>query len=406
MTRSEFDAPAVFRAHIQNNVRYALKQAPSAKDPPPPAHARAQMLLALDYAMALPEIWPLTRALVLKLAPKMEQVGYRQEWIGYLQRALEQSKQANDIASEAALRMHLGELYRMMARFELAQKEIEQSLHLFKRLGDERGAAQALNRLAFLLRQQNDLENAQRLAEQALSLVAEGDEEQGYAYFVLGNVKTSQRAWSEAADYYRQALAIWRKTSNPRYLGWAHSNLASALIRKGDYEAAQQHMAIAIEHLHSCNDARNLAITTMNLGNLHLKQAQWDVALTHYMKARRVFRRTQDLISLAIVELNMGIAHRKLGRWSLAKAAYQSCIEMAARLGDAELQINAMTGLFKVHLAQGHDDLARAEYQKARALLPQIRETRSREHWRQELDSLANQLQERRRVFASRRKAR
>ena len=265
---------AVFQKHILNNVRFALQRLPAPAASPPPPKDRELMLTALDYALDSAETWSLTRKLILRLAPKMEQVGYREEWMSYLRRGIDQSKRQKDEAAEAELRLQLGEIYRMMALFPEARTEIEQSLRLFVKIEHTRGRIRALNRLAFLLRQQEELEEARRLAQEALSLVSEGDVEQGYACFVLGNVEMSQRNWKSAAEYYRQALDIWRKTSNPRYLGWAHNNLGNALRELGDYQAAQAHIVQAIEHLRACNDIRNLAIAMMSLGNVFLKQDQ------------------------------------------------------------------------------------------------------------------------------------
>ena len=46
----------------------------------------------LNFTLKLPEAWPVTRNLLLAMAPKMEQAGYRDEWMVYLESGIEQSQ--------------------------------------------------------------------------------------------------------------------------------------------------------------------------------------------------------------------------------------------------------------------------------------------------------------------------
>ena len=146
------DAAVVFRRFIQNNVQYALSRLSPGDNAVPEPEDRQWMLQALDYALEYPDAWPATRELVVALAPRMEQVGYREEWLGFLSRGIERSTEHGDEATEAELRLQLSILHQLLAQYDDARREMGISVQQFQKVGDERGRARASNRLAYVLR--------------------------------------------------------------------------------------------------------------------------------------------------------------------------------------------------------------------------------------------------------------
>ncbi|MCP4289822.1 MAG: hypothetical protein GY792_36285, partial [Gammaproteobacteria bacterium] len=78
MVAPQTDYPALFRAYVVRSMaqlRVELSEVGSILS----ADEQEQALHALSFALKLPEAWPETRALLLAIAPKMEQAGYRDE---------------------------------------------------------------------------------------------------------------------------------------------------------------------------------------------------------------------------------------------------------------------------------------------------------------------------------------
>lgn len=388
------DAPLVFRAFIQNNVQYALSRLPDDDNAVPDPEERQMMLQALDFALEHPDAWPATRELVVTLAPRMEQAGYREEWLGYLRRGIEQSQEHGDLATEAELRLQFGILLQLLSQYAEARREMTLCLQQFQQVGDDHGRARALNRLAYVLRREGERERAEAMAQQALELLADGDPERGYCHLVFGAIRLDERQWQAAATHFQSALDIWQKSAGPRLRGWGHSNLGLALWRLGEHAAAAEHFAIAIELFRHLGDPVHAAVTTMNLGSVLLSTDQSDEALGRYLSARPVFRQAQDLTRLGILESNIGMAYRQLGRPQRAEAAYHASIQIWQKLGNSIKLANAAGGLAQVYLDQGRYKDAATVLHRAIALLPEIEEEHSRAFFSEALFRLLEQAEE------------
>ena len=73
----------MFQDYIRAGVQASLARVQAVEHTLPELD-RQQAWHLLSFALDLPEVWDETRALLLALAPKMEQAGFRMEWLVYL----------------------------------------------------------------------------------------------------------------------------------------------------------------------------------------------------------------------------------------------------------------------------------------------------------------------------------
>jgi tetratricopeptide (TPR) repeat protein len=365
------DYPAIFRGYIVRNTQDVLDRVRQAGTILPPAE-RDQALHTLSYALKLPEAWPDTRALLLTMAPKMEQAGYRDEWMPYLEEGIQQSQTLDDPEAEAELHFQLGRVYRLRAKYGEARAHLEASARGFERLNASLNQARVLNRLAQVARLERRFEEATRLAEDALSLLGEQDTERGYSYLVLGMVAVDKREWAEGVDYFKQSLKLWKRENNQRMMGRCLMSIGSALLPIKRYQEAIDACQKAIALFEEIQDPIHQAITQMNLGNVYYWLDQPDEALKLHLRAERVFRRAQDRFYLAHVHHNIGMAYRKLQQWDKAEAAYLLSIEQREKIGNVAWLVNTMVGLGLVYLGQGQPEKAVATFEEALKRLAEI----------------------------------
>ncbi|MBV7331074.1 hypothetical protein KFU94_23120 [Chloroflexi bacterium TSY] len=139
---------ALFDKQIQQSLQEALAQVQAAKTiVPDPVRRYAWHILS--YALRLPDAWPLARDLLLNIAPKMEQEGWRDEWIPYLEQGVEQSRVMQDHSTCAALCLQVGYLHYLRGRYAEARRVLTQSLSLFLQIDDLSGQTKAVNRLGW-----------------------------------------------------------------------------------------------------------------------------------------------------------------------------------------------------------------------------------------------------------------
>ncbi len=358
------DYLAVFKRHIVKRTQIILGRVQQV-GVVLPIKTLKQALHILDYSLKLPEAWPDTRALLLTMAPKMEQAGYRDEWIPYLRQGIHQSQQLRDEETEAELSIQLGILFQLLGKYEIAQSHLEASVEGFVALGNSSGQARALNQLAFVAQRQRQFEEAVDFVQRALKLSAEDDPEQAFSCFVLGMVALDRRDWSEAIVTFHRASNIWEQKNDHRMVGRTLTLLGSALRRTKRYADAIKVYERAIDLLDKVNDPVHKAMAQMNLGNVYYNLSRPDEALELHLKAEKTFREVQDQLHLAHVTHNIGRAYRRLRQWEKAEDAYQASMRLWNQLNNVERLVNTMDGLGLVYFEQGHFSEAKATFEEA-----------------------------------------
>jgi tetratricopeptide (TPR) repeat protein len=174
-------APRTFRTFIVATTEHILQQVKQSIAVLEPA-AREQALHILSFALALDEAWPPVRDLLLTLAPKLEQMGLRSDWLPYLERGAAESNKHQDRLAKAELSLHIGHLYRLLSQFDHARQWLLRSVEEFCAIDQPLGQARALNQLAYLTWQQHSYAEAEQLATTALELLPNTDPERASSY--------------------------------------------------------------------------------------------------------------------------------------------------------------------------------------------------------------------------------
>lgn len=365
------DYPAIFRGYIVRSTQHMLSRIRQAETILP-SEERDQALHTLSYALKLSEAWPDTRDLLLIMAPKMEQAGYRDEWIPYLEEGVQRSEQWHDSQAAAELQLQLGLLYQLRSKYDQARTQLETSVEGFRNLQDRHNQARALNQLAFVARRQRHFDEAVRLVETVHQSLNPTDEERAFGYYVLSLVALDSRDWQRAVKLSTQAFNLWEPTKAWRMMGRSLLCQGVALQELKQYPEAIKIDEQAITLFESSQDKYLKAIARMNLGIVHKDLERPQQAITLYLKAERIFRQVQDRYHLGLVTHNMGLSYRKLGQWDQAKEAYQQSIAIKQELGQIALLVDDMDGLGLVFLAEGNLVKAKEIFQEAKTWLTLI----------------------------------
>lgn len=303
---------------------------------------KKRALHLINYALKLDEAWQVARALLLAMAPKMEQAGYRDEWIAFLERGIDQSDKLGDLDAEGELRFHIGVLYEQLAKYDQARRELELSAACFEKTSKRYDQARALNRLAYVARRQRHFNEAFKFAEIALELSKDFNYEQAYSYLVFGSIAFDQREWQKAKNFFEKSLTLWEETNDNRKIAWALINLGTALRALENYNEAIACYDKAIKLFETTKDPVHQAVARMNLGNIYLLLDSPSKALDFYLLAEPIFYTTQNRLRLAKVNNNKGSVYQDLQEWDKAKRAYLFSIEYWQEVGNIKSLVNSM----------------------------------------------------------------
>ena len=319
---------------------------------------RQQVWHLLSYGLGVAESWPHVRELLLALAPKMEQAGFRTEWLGYLETGLVQSRSLADRRAEAELTLQVGYLHLRLRQLDQAKAQLTAARDLFIELDDLVGQCAAINRLAAAVRYAGDMAQARSLLSYTLSVLPEESEEWGYSHFGAALLYRELLDLDTAAYHLEQCLAVSTRYGNRRQMGLCVLNMGLIFFEQKAYAQAVEHSLAAATIFEEIDGLQDLATAKMNAGIGYSQLGQVDTALTLYAQAELLFHRLHDPVSLAMIHCNQGIAYRQLTRPAEAIQAFQAGILLWDQVGNLKRRINLVSGLGKAQMDLGQFDQA------------------------------------------------
>lgn len=154
-----------------------------------------------------------------------------------------------------------GNLSRDRADHERATAYHEQSLAIWRELGDRRGIARSLNNLGVIARDRGDAELTMRLCHESLMLFREIGDRHGAAIALisLGIAAGQQGEYEQGRSYFGESLALFRASGDSWHIAWVMNYLADLVIRQGDFATARQIAAESLALHRAASDAWGIA---------------------------------------------------------------------------------------------------------------------------------------------------
>ncbi len=340
-----------------------------------PEADRQQAWHLLSFGLKLDDAWPVTRDLLLALAPKMELAGFREEWIPYLVKGIQCAQKVGDDLVAAECELQIGMLYRLMSRLEEAEHWTTASVKRFVEHMDAQGQARAFNELAWLEQLQRRYAEATCHVEQALAILNELDPERAMCYRVQGMIAIGQGRFQDAERYHRKALAGFEAQKDYRKTAWGLQNIAYTLREIKDFEQAIPLYQKAEVILKEINDSYHWAVVNLNLGITLYHAGKSENALVPYNNAQNVFSRMQNKLSLAHTHSNLGLCYIAQQQYELAENAFQTAMTIFAEIHEQGWLVNSMDGLAMTYIATKQYQKAISVLEQACKMLPAIAET-------------------------------
>jgi CHAT domain-containing protein/Tfp pilus assembly protein PilF len=292
----------------------------------------------------------------------LQDLGRAHKALGNNDQALACFKQALALASslqspkaEADILDERGGLYSEAGEFTKALKDLEQALAT-RRAADPDDLPHTLNVLGRSYYLQNELDRALELHREALALVRDRRDDDGYAVgetlVHLGDVYRKQGDFRKATGHYLQALSRFQDRY-PREEAIALNNLALTYLDAGNYHdalSAFQHCQRVFEAL---SDNESVAGVWANMGWVLTSTQRYAEAFDAYERAlvtshgkKRLFLEVASYYGLARIELRRGNLVRAPGYIEKSIAAMESIRTKAA---NADLRSSFLAGKQEIY---------------------------------------------------------
>jgi non-specific serine/threonine protein kinase len=176
--------------------------------------------------------------------------------------------------------------------YAAARASYDQSIAIWRQLGDRRGIAASLNNLGSVACAQGDDETAQGLWEQTLAIRRETADELGVADVLgnLGKVAYHRGDYDAARAMWNESLSISRRLDDRRGMSFSLSNLGRVALDQGDHASARAVWEESGRIAEELGDRWGYAWSLMDLGDLASAQNDYPKAKALHQQSLAIRR--------------------------------------------------------------------------------------------------------------------
>ena len=272
-------------------------------DPPPPPydlteprseHPTAEIAKfgAMLEEMDRRQVSEIERApILLRLARALNDNNAHEEATERAEEALASSRQAGDVRGETRCIQCLGEIAFNLGEIKAADARFHEALA--RQTDDERGQADAIRGLASLADHASDRAGARARYEEALRLYRRRGDDVGAARVLdrIGREARGRGAYDHGKACHEEALTLSRRTGDVQVEADAISGFGELFFLCSDYAEAAARKEEASLLYRQIGDAGGEAGTLVRLGEIALHRCDWPSARAFFEEARPLFPR-------------------------------------------------------------------------------------------------------------------
>ncbi|MFN5065442.1 MAG: tetratricopeptide repeat protein [Aphanizomenon sp.] len=297
-----------------------------------------------DYDSAFEAIWHCNDFLTLR--------GYYANQVELYGQLVSKWSKTNDKENwhYTASLISLGNAYNSLGQYERAIAFFQQSLDIFKDIGDIQGESNSLIGLGNAYNSLGQYERAIAFYQQSLDIKKDIGDIQGESNSLigLGNAYDSLGQYERAIAFYQQSLDIKKDIGD--ILGESISliGLGNAYNSLGQYERAIAFFQQSLDIKKDIGDIRGESISLNGLGNGYNSLGQYERAIAFYQQSLDIAKEIGDIRGEANAWFNLGLSLEKVDREQDALGAYRNARELYQTMGlDTDVQNcnNAIEGL-------------------------------------------------------------
>jgi predicted ATPase/class 3 adenylate cyclase/DNA-binding CsgD family transcriptional regulator len=311
------------------------------------------------------------RAIALRLGGALQSFwqirGHFSEGQDFLARALPHSE-------EVAAPVRAKALYaasRLDNDLDRAEEFCQQSLALYRELGDAVGIASSLHLLADIAEGRGNLAVARALGEESLMLFRESGDKGSVAYllFHLGSLAVEQGEYARARDLLEESLTLNREIGNTRIIAYSLFYLAQvSRLSGGDLTQAHPLLDESFALFREVGDKEGIASCLNLSGILALDEGDTARAASRVEQAQALFQEMNLQHGATLSLYALAQVAEASGNQMESQTLYEQGVVLARKSGNKHTVIFCLEGLAAAVAAQGKNAWAAHLWGAAEAL--------------------------------------
>ena len=292
----------------------------------------------------------------------------------YLDKALELTKESENLSLQAEVYNELGKAYKQQKQFPAAMNAYQASLSISRELGNRRGEANALYYLGNVFENLREWEKAINYYQQCLEIEESIRDiySQASTYQQLGWVAKEMWNLTEAERYYRKALEIFSEYGDRSGMASCWGLLGDIERNRGNWDEAERLYRQSLEVETEYGDRPGMARSWGLLGDIERNRGNWDEAERLYRQSLELKTELGDRPGMARSWGLLGDIERNRGNWDEAERLYRQSLELTTELGDPPGMATSIGCLGENELGRGNLDAAEPLLQEALAKMQEL----------------------------------
>ncbi|MFC4561784.1 ATP-binding protein [Nocardiopsis mangrovi] len=198
------------------------------------------------------------------------------------------------------------------------------------------------------------------------------DQAQARLVGALGTAFLMSGSPDDAAESFRRALGLWRRSDHRLGQATAHEGLGVAELARGRPEEAVTRFGRARELFTELGRQRSIAIVDRHLGEAERDAGRHDIALGHFQRVRAFFAESGEDYHEARAVIGMATTLLAARRYDDAEEALTEALDITARLSARHETARVRTLLADAALARGRSGEARTHLAEAHAIYSRL----------------------------------
>jgi len=159
----------------------------------------------------------------------------------------------------------------------------------------------------------------------------------GATMTTIGNVYMDQGNYSQAINYYFQALEIVERTKDEKEIAHINANIGTFYYSQGDYPRALDYYFKALKINEAVRNKEDMPSILGNIGSVYDDQNDYSKALEYYFKALKMDEELEDRKGIAINLGNIGNIYGEQNDYSKALEYYFKALKIREDIGAKNL---------------------------------------------------------------------
>lgn len=260
--------------------------------------------------------------------------GYFSEGRSWLETALAKNSDATDYCRANGLG-GAGHLARQQGDYVQARALHEQSLALFRAMGNKLGAARQINALGEIAQHLGDYPRSIELHQESLALRYEIGDKEGIAVSLrqLGVIARDRDQYYHAGELLEESLKLERELGDKLLMALSLNDLGLVAHALNDHQRAISLFEEAISLQRELNDRLGISNSLQNLGNAAKDQGDFKQAQLLYQESLVLKKELGDKRGISRLTASLAEVAFRQGKYPLAADLARQSLSLSQELG-------------------------------------------------------------------------